>query len=875
MNSTKTLLRAVLFSTLFTITLFSKEYYVPLFDTNSSKGIWQMVGVTGLKDLSNDGSNPIDESTVDNPIIPDDDEVSSSSSTTDSLSESDSVYDDQGSSALEVEIEALFDINRSNSVFDELDSSGELVIFRYNPLSTTNKWLYYSNKNVTGDNEFSTFEKGVGYWAKYNDSRITDTTDKISYAGFRFDDSFQMGFDSYTGKVFEGWNLISIPDKRTIEAVYLVMISFDENRSYDFSVSAKSSLDRVPLTIDDNITEAVKLLNLELQEYDIFAFEVDSGDELPAIAMVSGDDFILTVNEDNISFYEEYPPTTTLSTESINARLVYGTFLDIDNSGELLQELSEYLITLTSEELDEDEDIDLIPYSSTLFSTTATAGVEAIFGDGNLTLVFGDRPFSIKDSNYIKRYDHDGSSTPSGFYSIDGDDTIFQVTDDRKDVNISLTSLKNSADYSVIKGYKTAVDTIEELTLEDDGAINQPTLQSGSKFIAGYYFPKSNSLQYFLKNLFDGYSPTQLLTLQTDDGGDGKKWDSIPISTDLTNWMELESRYDLQFHVDKRRAYWIKFVATNPITTTYSIDQSYLNREVIHQVSSDSTKITNVIHNSINITLRDNLKDVRGYIKIGNHEIELEVGQESDGSFTGYLDWEDLYFVTSLTSLTQVEVVFINENGITKNATLDLSFVKPEKPSDSITFETALSDSSIKLFKGELSEFNEITDLHVDLCDNFEAQDVYIVRVDGTGTANKLILSDPLKKSYYSLYKSTSRLDTKVVGYNSTPVKYDDSCSEVEDYGSYEGVKIGESDESLSLFYSKSANFVSSTEIEASPLVMYIKVNSTVVRIDFDSSYSGARFYVQDSSGLDLYTGLFTPDEYQNSQNPLTLTLAN
>jgi hypothetical protein len=56
---------------------------------------------------------------------------------------------------------------------------------------------------------------------------------------------------------------------------------------------------------------------------------------------------------------------------------------------------------------------------------------------------------------------------------------------------------------------------------------------------------------------------------------------------------------------------------------------------------------------------------------------------------------------------------------------------------------------------------------------------------------------------------------------------------------------------------------------------MYIKVNSTVVRIDFDSSYSGARFYVQDSSGLDLYTGLFTPDEYQNSQNPLTLTLAN
>ncbi|HIC09915.1 MAG TPA: hypothetical protein EYO61_00970 [Campylobacterales bacterium] len=855
---------------LFLSTVFGKEYSVSLFDTNSTNGIWQMVGVGGLKIISNSSttSSSDDGTAVNNPTIPTEDRTDSVSST-DTVSTG--VYDEHGFSEDEVAISSIFDTNLSNDSFDKLNDSGTLVMYSYNPIAE-NSWLYYNSKNSDSDNEFTTLKKGFGYWAKYDDTNLqfSSNSEKLSNAGFIFDNSFEMGIETYTAKIFEGWNLLSIPDKRTIERGYIATLDYDENSEYNFSIALKSSLDIRNIYIDSNSTdEAVQRLNSSLNDLDILVFESGIDGFEKSITFIGRNPFFIQ-NDSNIS-YVEYPTKNSESSNIVYSELVNGLIVDFNR--EILNLLPSVEIAIDGEEIN----ISNIAPKQIATSDNSVFGVELALSDDNVTLLISDkeRDVTLYNRNYIKRYlNPDSSTIPTGFYSIDNNTTIFQATSSRDDVNSSLTTIENSREYEIIQGYGSIADLLYSSIVEN-GKVSFSDSLNGTHYISTYQFPRTNNLKYFLSIVFDGYVPTQLLTLKDNKGVDEPEWLSIPIYQDMTKWLKFISRYEPTYSVDKRKSYWVKFAPVNPSTTQFAIDekQSTINKKVFHQVSSDRRYINNVIHYNIQIFLKDVSKKMRGYLKIGDREIELT--PELDGSiFTAQLDSEELYQIGDISSIEKVQAVIVDENGIEKSIDLDIAFTQPDKPSGLLSFDDILKDSHFKIFKEDLENFNEVSNLKQNLCSDFGIQTLYVIRVDSNDTSTpleSLIMSNPLKKSYVSKYKGTSQLTTKPNGYSSIPVKYSDSCQLSDEVAQNEGVRIGASEHNISLFYKKSPN-ITTGEIKQFPNVMYIKVNSDILKVDFDSAYSYQNFYVVDENGV-VYSGQFIPEVYGSSSTPYILPI--
>ena len=856
---------------LFHIIIFSligKEYVVPLFDTNSSNGVWQMVGVTGLKLISTDiltTSNSGGDANGNNPIIPIEDRTDTTSSSSDNP---ETPYNESGISENEVAISSVFDTNLSNNSFDALNSSGTLTMYSYLPISSENKWLYYNSKNSDSDNEFSSLKKGLGYWAKYDDSNLefSSSNERLSNAGFIFDDAFNMGFETFTAKIFDGWNLLSIPTKRTIENIYLLTIDYSSDNDYNFSIAKHSSFNVQKINLDNNSTvEAVKELNNALNSLDIIAVESGVDEFDSSITLFSRNKFYLQ-NSSDIQYLTYPDKTTTTSSDRIYAQSLNGLVINFNR--DILKILPSVIISLNGEELN------ISDFASTKIVTSdnSVTGVELALNDGNITLLLSDKDISLQNNNYIKRYENPiTSSVPDGFFSIDDNISIFQATQLRDEVNLTLISLQNSEEYSIIKGYSSIVDFADNLEMINNEVLFTKYL-GGTHFINTYQYPRNNNLKYFLSHVFNGYIPSQVLTLKDEIGVDGIKWESMPITQNMSDWKDFISRYEPVYNIDKSKAYWVKFIPVSSTKTDFSIDktQSTIDRIVFHQISSNNRYINNVIHYTVQIFLKDILNKTRGYIKIGNSEIELK--PELDGNFfSAQLDSEELYQILNLNSINGVEVVIVDENGIEDSLPLDINFTQPDKPSSLLSFDEILADDSLKLFKGDLSDFDEVTDLQKDLCNDFGIQTLYVVKSDKSDTTtplNKIIFSNPLKKSYFSKYKGTSQLDTKPDGYSNIPINYTDNCEKSEDTAQYEGIRIGKSDENLSIFYKKSPSF-SDSEKEF-PDVMYIKVNSNIVKLDFDSSYRGAIFYVIDDNNA-VYKGSFIPETYNSVTTPYTL----
>ena len=842
------------------------DYKVKLFDTNISKGVWQMVGTLGLRDLSVGAVTYTDEyrSDIEDPIVPDDD--SGETIISNISGDSDGIYDESGVSESEIDISNIFDINLSDDNFNPLNSvDGELSIYRYNGVYFDSIWSYYNSKNNSSGNDFNEFEKGRGYWARYDNKRLEFETNSsyLSDSGFIFSNNFTMGLTTYTGKIFEGWNLLSLPEKRTVEVIYITILEYNSSRDYNLTISKKDNLNKLEIILDNNSTlEAVIDLNLALNELGIFAIESNISSINSQISFLSRTEFVIS-DENNISTFSIPDITNTTSENRVESSYIYGLILDINQT--FISNFEELFLDLNGKNIDIN--------SAKLESLDgAIRSFEMLGVDKNLTLIFSKNSFYLENNNYLKNYDYNSSKRPDNFLSIDNNATIFQIGKDRKDINSSLSLIPNRNNLEIIKGYGNMADIILNLSLKDN-VVKFPELPQSFNYIKLYSFPKTDNLRYFLRQLFEGYIPTQVISLKNGATNSGK-WDSMPINNSLTDWTSFSSQYDRTLFIDKERAYWVKFIFSSTSTAgDFLIDsnQTSISREVTHQLLEDNITITNIVHYKVQIFLKNVSKAIRGYIKVDNLEIELK--PELDGTLlTAEIDYESLYNISNLESISQVTATVVDENGLEKTVSLDINFVKPTKPSSAIKLVDILSDSYYRIYQEDLSSFKVATTIYPDLCHDLGLSIVYVVRADSddsTLSKDKLILSNSVKITYPSIYKNTSKITSSTIEDINQPIKYSDSCEKISDVlAETEGITLGVSEDQLYLYYRKASEFISETLTP--PKIMYIKVNERTVRIKFDLNYEGYDFYILDSED-NIFSSQFTSDIYNNNQYPLTL----
>jgi hypothetical protein len=829
------------------------SYQVKLFDTNRSKGIWQMVGTLGLEDFSVEAVDEEQQFDEDSflPEIPDEDggEV-----VDENLSEDeDPAFIESGFSEESIAIAKVFDTNFADSQFNSLDERiGELAMYSYNP-DLGDKWLYYNSHNSDEANDFDSLEKGKAYWAKYDDYSVK-TDERSSNSGFLFSDNFSLGTASYSDKLSEGWNLISLPEKRSVERVSLIFYEHSKLRDYNLSISKKDSSTKLWVEIESNSSteDAVKEINSALDGFGIFAVKSENN-----ISLLSREQF--TLSDKNLTYYS-FPERDSSLLEinsSVESRYFYGAVLDLNISFLAMFDTVEMVLN--------GEDINL-----SSFSSQQIGNKDSIFWfkieseDKKLISLFSEEPFYMEQKGYIKRYEYNGSNAPDGFLSIDGNRTIFKLVSKREDIDSSFQLIQKSSAYETVRGFEEVVEFVENLSVAESGSIQFPQLSQAPRYMEVYTFPKSNSLKAFLNGVLEGHIPTQVISLKSGSSLT-VKWDSMPISKDIGDWIGYNSSYDTLFAIDKRRGYWIKFVEGESATDTFSIDSENrsISKNVTHMVIDNLT--TNIFHYDIAIYLKNVSKETRAYLKLGELLFDLERGEDS---FFGEFDYEDLYSV-DMESISSVEVSVVDENGVKKSTTFDTNFSKPERPSSSLLLEEIEADQHLRIY-GDLTTFSEVDTA---LCRDFGKYDLFVVRADGNRSIPKerVLLSDPVKRSFVALYKGTSQLISSSSETVKIAEKYNTQCEkESNESSEYEGVRLGASAEDISLFYKKESAFFDST-LPKAPEVMYFYLNGNIVRLEFDSVYNGKSFFILDSDGR-VFSGLFERETYDNDSFPMEPT---
>jgi hypothetical protein len=870
-------MRYFLLATISLAFLHGGSYQVKLFDTNGSKGVWQMIGILGLEDYST-GNNQNDNGGILTPTIPDEDNGAVNSGIPIDLNET---YQESGNSEDEMEISKIFDVNLSDDEFSPLsDDFGELAIYSYSKDGDGDRWFYYNSKNSSGANDFETLKKGKAYWARYdnlyNPTSATLVADGESDAGFIFSDSFKLGTESYDGKVADGWNLLSLPEKRTLERLSFITFDFNITSGNTFYISKKNSLDEVNISTSSDISETLQKMNKSLAQYGIFALKTrDTGSSEGNITLISREEFTLEANKSLL--FRTFPDISEVeSSKTKNSTNLFSMVLDI------------YKNTLIDLNTSTGENTTLLEVNGkdlniTDFDSLKLSDGEAVFSfgvikdDGNLTMLFSKTPFFVKQKGYIKRYEENSSGVAGkyNFISIDGGSTVFQLTEERDEVNSSLTLFQNSREHEVVRGFLEGVDFIESLQIDEDGDIVFEELPVAPRYMKTYEFTKTDNLKNFLSTILDGYIPTQILTLQSKTSG----WASMPIYEDITDWRNFESSYDIFYSIDKREGYWVKFVqGSNSPTFIIDSNNTAISKDISHQVVEDEhgeKSITNIFRYDIDIYLRNVTKDVRGFMNVGDLNFDLEKrGDILSGSF----DFETFYSV-DVDALSKIDIVVVDENGFQDSFSIDrndsfdksIDLRKPSQPSENLSWNEIVLDQSYRVFE-DLESFDG---MDVAECKDLGDYPVYVVQTneaDRSILLEKLFISDPIEKRYVSLYKSTSQIESNEENVSRTPVKkFDSSC--IEDRNStlaYEGVGVGNSVEDITLYYKTSDSFDVASSQDF-PLMMYVKLNGNVFHLEFDPVYNGSLFYIVDSNEKS-YSGRFEADTYSYDQNPLSLS---
>lgn len=843
--------------------MYSSDYIVRLFDSNSSRGVWQMVGVLGLRDLSLNST--IDFNTTDGTVGTVDEPTLPTSDTTLEINIS-NLYPELGSSEIEIDILKTFDTNLSNNTFDPVSSTnGELVLYSYDLNSSESRYKYYNSKNSDSSNQFSTLKTGLGYWVRFNNNATT-STNFTSNSGFIFNDNFNLGVSTYQNKIFSGWNLLSLPEIRTTEGIYIIKFEYNTALNKLFTISYRDDLEKFQVNIDENLTLkiAVNNINSVLNSARIFAFKNDS-----SVVLMSSRPFTISADTSlyNYNFIAKNS-STFYAGSKISSEYLNGLVLELNHN--IINSIDNLTLSLngTSVNLYNYNEDRLITstISSIGLQTTVLNSVTNTIEDKNYTLVLSKSSFYIEDHNYIKSY-YITETIPTNFYSDNSDPNIVYYVSTSK--NELFTNYSFLSGERVILGSLSVADFITNLNYSATTILSSE-LDSASRYIKTYMFPKKDNLKNFLSSIFSGYLPTQILTLKSEENLNGK-WDSLPISKNFSTWSNISSSYDLIHSIDRRKGYWVKF---DPFTSgaklSIDVNGTEKSSEIIHIVGDDNSSMTNLIHYSLQIPVLNLSKLARGYISVGNIQIELK--PELDGSiFSAEINSEELS--STLNKVKTGTIYIIDEDGNMATSSISLGFEKPINPNSTMKLSETLADSSLRVFRDNLRLFDKITNIEIDLCKDFGTSNVYIVRTnsnDINASINSLILSDAIVKQYTSYVKGTSRLTTSSITIIDTPVKYSDNCIKISETPvATEGVSVGKSNVTQHLYYKKSTSYTSSSLYF--PKVMYVKSGTNpILEIKFDLAYANQDFYIVDNNGKE-YAGKFIADTYGSDVNPLYL----
>ena len=408
---------------------------------------------------------------------------------------------------------------------DNIGSSDEIRVYWYD--AKASQWkAYIKSSNVMLSNDFSSLEKGKGYWIKFNNS------DDLSESGLILGDEGISATD-YTGlNMTEGWNMLSFNDSMLIGTGATGMIielngSAAAANLYDAhftlkdiggtdSIDINVSLTGTAGTIGNDANTTVQLINKQIAQakaygalsnnFNVVAYSAGEISATPAnrILLVSDKQFNITninkfaglafiskILDINGSELNTSAPSNTGTYTSVyghyvlGLKLLAGTSTVInDNRG-----LSSFgLIDLNGSDVE---------VNQTLFGATgaennisnanswsSTVGIDTNFdGVKDTILVVSPYNFYVKDKVFLKRYDA-VSSTFAGTLRLDLNNSTYKsvttndgnttIADLGKEINTSVaTSPTTSAIATYVSNSKLYIATNKEYL--KDFKLNQDT----------------------------------------------------------------------------------------------------------------------------------------------------------------------------------------------------------------------------------------------------------------------------------------------------------------------------------------------------------------------------------------------------------------
>lgn len=185
-----------------------------------------------------------------------------------------------------------YDVNQ----YRDEDDNDSLRMYNYDPSNGT--WNLFDTRNTDGSNDFTTLERGRGYWASMdtNGDRNISSIGSGQIAGLVLGDG-ATSIDYSNSGLVDGWNLISFDSQNTEirRSTTGILATFDDKNAtvklYDSSMGVSVSFDRNDTDSDqvtaNKINYAITLAKLkgELPRvFDLKAFATNNSKELALIS---------------------------------------------------------------------------------------------------------------------------------------------------------------------------------------------------------------------------------------------------------------------------------------------------------------------------------------------------------------------------------------------------------------------------------------------------------------------------------------------------------------------------------------------------------------------------------------------------------------
>jgi hypothetical protein len=350
---------------------------------------------------------------------------------------------------------------------DDIGSSDEIRVYWYD--AKAGQWkAYIKSSNVMLSNDFSSLEKGKGYWIKFNNS------DNLSESGLILGDEGISATD-YTGlNMTEGWNMLSFNDSMLIGTGATGMIvDLTAAVATHFNLADSIGTDSIDINITDtNLSLKAQNINKQVAQvkaygslsknFNIVAYDINSS----AFLLASDKQFKITNGiTDNINQFldinESVMDIDVVASESntsvyghyvLGLKLLAGTSTAIANNRGLetfgLIDLNGSDVEVSGGAGDINASVSPENNISNANSWTNAFSIDTNFDlIADTILVVSPYKFYVKDKVFLKRYDA-VSSTFAGTLRLDLNNSTYKsiTTNDR---NTTITHLGTEINTSV------------------------------------------------------------------------------------------------------------------------------------------------------------------------------------------------------------------------------------------------------------------------------------------------------------------------------------------------------------------------------------------------------------------------------------------